>query len=187
MICDLIVGNLSVQQIMSYSKSSLSHYHTSAKKRPISLVIAHTKDLLSLLYFPDAHVCNRSTSKEKKNNIPNERIQNIYICFAIFLVIVYAVRLVSSCFRAHRIALHRITFQCTKYFECIFNCLPRTFCIWMAFMFSLCYSIQLGPEQRNTTTTTTPSQKSLFIYFFIFISEPSYCCVIVCVAFYSIS
>lgn len=168
MICDVIVENLSVQQIMSYSKSSLSHYHTSAKKRPISLVIAHTKDLLSLLYFPDAHVCNRSTSKEKKNNnIPNERIQNIYICFAIFLVIVYAVRLVLSCFRAHRIASNH--FSMHQIFRMHFQ-LFATYVLYLdgLYVFALLFhSTWAGAKEHynNNNNSITKITIYLFLHF----------------------
>lgn len=85
---------------MSYSKSSLSHYHTSARKRPISLLsltkafmvpfsLSHCVLCCVLcLCFPlRMYTCAIVRLLRKTKLQPT---QNIYICFAIFSVIVYA-------------------------------------------------------------------------------------------------
>lgn len=170
--------DLSMQQIMSYSKSSLSHYHTSAKEATNLLVVPYKRlPFLSRSWSPfwfhiwpsllDAHVCIIVQLPWK---IKLKRIQNIYICFAIFSVIVYQFYLALT---IRTIVGHVRT---CLLFPFLIVCAGLYVFVGLAlFVFDSVHRDWKRKKGNRTSTTRsthkhqTPSnKKKLFIYFFIF-------------------
>lgn len=196
-----LIWNLSVQQIMSYSKSSLSHYHTSAKKATNNLrCVGHTQKA-HRSFFPfrriALHTCafvrlSRKRGKQTTRHETNLQTYTKYLylfcylfghCLCILSRSFVPVLGACHCIASNRLSMHRIPNA--------FQLFATYVLFWMAFMFSLGRFVILLTEpseiERDRDEEYTKNHclfiSSFWFSIFFLLGPVSLCCV----TFYSIS
>lgn len=170
--------NLSMHQIMSYSKSSLSHYHTSAKKRPISCCCRTQKiDSFFHLCVPHSFLSlHFQCTRVQWFDFQGKQNWSVYKIFIFVLLSFWS--------------LFTIFISFVSIASNVIDCPPRTFFLLFSYIF---FSISSSSSDmdglyvfvalpllfllKQTKKNTREETKKLFISSFLAPEFFGYCCV----------